>query len=191
VTLDEQILMVALWNEGLSALQIAQRMRRTRNAIIGRIYRLRQKQPEDVRLRPRPADHVTRHSFSTRQRMAQATRANLPPAPKAKPRPLPKPPPPKATKVAPVRTPDMPVNPKPWMQRAFGQCAFPLEEDGSPAVKPDSEVALSCCDPVHIHPRKGAQTYCLAHCQVMFWAYGKERAMSQPPRLRTDGKYVT
>jgi hypothetical protein len=190
--------MVALWNEGLSATQIAQRLlvtrdlHLTRNAVIGRIYRLREKRQMDPRLQPRAADHVTRQSYGFRQHMAQVTRANLPPAPKPKPPPPePPPPPPKATKVAPVRTPAMPVNPKPWMQRAYGQCAFPLEADGSPALKKDSEVVLSCCDPVHVHPRRGAQAYCLAHCEVMFWTYGKERALGSLPHLKTDGKYVT
>lgn len=195
---ETKVRIIALWNEGLSALQIARQLAPnvicSRNAVIGIIHRLREKgdtvPPE---LRPRDSTAVERSGgYALPRNFAVRVRLPAPPAPSRKTAftPPPPPPPPKV-KDAPARIEIMPLNPMPWTQRAFGQCAFPLEADGSPAIRTDSEVVLSCCDPVHVHPRRGAQKYCLTHCEVMFWTYGKERALSALPHLKTDGRHVT
>lgn len=45
-------------------------------------------------------------------------------------------------------------NPKPWLERAFGECAFPVSGEGADT--------LSCCAP------SGERTYCKDHHRIMF-----------------------
>lgn len=45
--------------------------------------------------------------------------------------------------------------PRPWLTRGFGECAFPVGEEG--------RELLSCCAPI-----KGRDAYCAAHRAVVF-----------------------
>jgi hypothetical protein len=47
------------------------------------------------------------------------------------------------------------TEPKPWLERKFGECAYPVAGDGAGL--------MSCCGPVW-----EARAYCRAHAEVMF-----------------------
>lgn len=52
--------------------------------------------------------------------------------------------------------------PLPWIERHYGQCAFPLDgEDGE---------TLSCCLPV-----EGELSYCRGHVKVMYYPNSPSR----------------
>lgn len=63
--------------------------------------------------------------------------------------------------------------PRPWLERKFGQCAFPLDY-------PDG--IYSCCKPA------GTKTYCEDHCAIMYdnWKPARPR----PPQLKTEGRFA-
>lgn len=48
------------------------------------------------------------------------------------------------------------VNPKPWVERAFGECCYPVSGEGADT--------LSCCNPA---PKTAAWNYCPTHLAVM------------------------
>lgn len=58
------------------------------------------------------------------------------------------------------------INPKPWAQRQFGECCFPVGGEGADT--------MSCCNPA---PKSSAWNYCPAHMAVMV-------SRSQPAPVR-------
>lgn len=56
----------------------------------------------------------------------------------------------------PTRAPGAAVNPKPWIERAFGECCYPVSGEGADT--------LSCCNPA---PKTAAWSYCPAHLAVI------------------------
>lgn len=133
-----------LWLDGLSYSQIARQLGGTsRNALIGKINRM------GMSYRATPAD--PQHVFRTaRPRPPRPPKAALK-APKApayivlgrlhegKP----------ATPLPPLREITLSVEPRHWLTRKFGECAWPVSGEGA--------ATLSCCA-----PSSGA-TYCAAH----------------------------
>lgn len=128
--------LIKRWDSGESAGEICNRFRCTRSAVIGKIHRLRQ-QGRITRVdAPRtPGDGVSSNKARARVKRERRTQA---PTLRAVPRP------PRAEPRPPRPAIDY-SNAKPWTERRFGECAFPI---GSGAD------ALSCCAPT------GGATYC-------------------------------
>ena len=63
---------------------------------------------------------------------------------------------------------------RPWTERQFGQCAFPVVR---------GEVTYSCCADV-----KGHKSYCPEHQRVMYLT--PKAAKPTPPYLKTDGRHL-
>jgi GcrA cell cycle regulator len=114
--------------EGLSASESARRLGVTRSALIGKAHRMGWAAERDPRL-----------AIANQLRGGRAVARALRPA-----RPdVPLPP-----------QPAVACAPRPWMQRAPGQCAFPVSGDG--------EAVMSCCAP------SGLRSYCPAHAAAMY-----------------------
>lgn len=148
-------LLKTLWNKGESASAIAKALGGgvSRSAVCAKVHRLglsgqpqihRVGRPKVKQGAPRPAPAVV-----------LAT----------KPPPSPKPVPPK-----PVNWADPPPTARPWLERAFGECAFPF--DG-----PDG--TLSCCAPT------GGARYCEDHRAVMW-----RPKPPKPPRVPSERRRV-
>jgi hypothetical protein len=128
-----------LWIKGVPVTQMASRIsakfgkKVTRNAVIGKAHRLglAHEFPRDGN-KDREAARV-RGKMAAREKAAKRDRRHLERAEAAKPI---------LADVSYAR---------PWMERANGQCAFPLGERGS---------VMSCCFPTD-------ETYCAAHRQAM------------------------
>ncbi len=139
-----------LWGEGKSGTEIAAIFGGiSRCAVLGKIHRLHlAKRPKDQRqARPRadrPAKQRPRVNNTGGARKVEAIRI------KGK-HPIPPP----AVIDASFA--------KPWLQRQFGECAYPIAGDGDETV--------SCCAPCHGH------RYCAGHRKVMFYK----------PRTTLDG----
>lgn len=155
---DELVAKVCdLWEAGDTATTIAAKLDISRNAVIGKVHRLRQAGHKFKRLsvskEQRAQDVATR---ATAQRIAREKREAA------------------ALDRAAVRggtIARMVVNgepkafgpaplivdashAKPWLERAFGECAFPIAGEGAETV--------SCCG------KTGGATYCAPHRAVMF-----------------------
>jgi len=134
---DERVaLLTKLWGEGLSGSQIAKKLGGlTRSAVIGKVHRLKLPGRE----RPAAPARVKRPPMS-RARQSDAGRAVA------------------TTKLRPLQPPAPPVvvtaeHAKPWTERRFGECAYPIAGEGADTV--------SCCAPTE-------KTYCKAHSAAMF-----------------------
>lgn len=125
-----------LWLEGKSASECAAFVKqsfgttRTRNAIIGRIHREGLSRSGGRTAVVNRAGQIARVKKPKPVRVARVAR---PVAPK------------------PVKLIADVSNARPWLERTFGQCAFPLGEKGA---------VQSCCAPTE-------ETYCVAHRQIM------------------------
>jgi len=155
-----------LWDDGYSAQQIAQDLGGcTRNAVVGVVHRRGWSRPEPKasRIRDRlprvggaaalarakaavPVEHRPR-AIQTRGPVIAVSR--LAPLPPARPAPA----------VADASLA------KPWTERAFGECAFPIAGEGADTV--------SCCQPVtpivirEVGGKPTGGRYCRAHERVM------------------------
>lgn len=72
--------------------------------------------------------------------------------------------------------------PKPWLEREFGECAFPVETDGN---------TQSCCKPVSwrtVHGKVVVRNYCEDHCAIMYENW--KPARPRPPQLKTNGRFA-
>jgi GcrA cell cycle regulator len=143
---DERVeLLEKLWGEGLSCTQIARKMGGvTRNAIIGKVHRLglprrRLKKVRGAGVARPTSTQAPTHGFSTLRVSAQGKVFRVPPA-----RPLP--PAPAIFDVTAA---------KPWTERAFGECAFPVSGEGADT--------LSCCRKVLEDAR-----YCEEHFGLIY-----------------------
>lgn len=163
-----------LWKVGQSASDIARALGPdvTRNAVISKIARLGL-----IGTRPEAAIHASRKAA---YRLANPPKANTR-APRPNrvrtPRKVPRPRinnlaavnvqrraerAPREAYVAPAPVLIDATLAKPWIERAFGECAYPIMGEGADT--------FSCCHPTHGH------TYCPAHRAVMFVA------PTSPPR---------
>lgn len=160
---------VALWEDGLSASKIADLIgAASKNVIIGKINRMRIAghpfKRESAAKGTRERARVSRAGGKARVAMQKVNAK--PKAPKAPKKPKP-------NNVAAVnmarraerdaaKAEALPPSPvifdatfaKPWTERLFGECAFPILGDGADTV--------SCCI------RTGGKTYCSGHAKVMF-----------------------
>lgn len=131
-----------MWTEGFSGAQIAKKLGGiTRNAVIGKIHRLglaaRAKPSAPAKVGVRVRAKVARRPRSSDTGRAVATT-------KLRPLPPPRREPPPVVSVE---------NARPWITRAFGECAYPVAGEGADT--------FSCCAPC------GEATYCKAHRAVM------------------------
>lgn len=151
---DERIeLLKALWARGLSASQVAKQLRDTsRSAVIGKLHRLGVSnrghafKPAPVRIGKTGAAGLAK---------ARAVSGTAPePASQARPRGgilsstrlKPMPPPPASQPIDATKA-------KPWTERRFGECAYP--------VGGEMADTLSCCLPAE-------GNYCPRHRAIMF-----------------------
>lgn len=148
-----------MWDAGESALSIARQMKISRNAVIGKIHRLRQAGHPFSRASMTKAQIVQASSAARavqeihrQKRVAAAlkrregeqyrgtiARMVVKPEPQA------------------FASPAVIVDAsfaKPWQERAFGECAYPIGGEGAETI--------SCC------ARTFGQTYCTGHYEVMF-----------------------
>jgi hypothetical protein len=150
---EERIeLLKAWWAEGKSAGEIAYLMPGgfSRCAIIGKAHRLGLK-GRAAAAKAAAGVLNTRHSRESRKRNTDAPKSKAAGHPwftgtGSKP---PQPQPPERAKSA----AEIARAPRPWETRAFGECAFPLEQ-------PDGAV-FSCCNPVD--PPRVDWCYCAGH----------------------------
>jgi GcrA cell cycle regulator len=149
---------IRLWDAGKTGSEIAAALsvERTRSAVLGYVHRLRvagqsftrKTTPKGTRVRDK----------QERRRIYQ--RAALQPPKPPKPRKEPRVPPP------PVDA----SNAKPWTERTFGECAFPISGQGADT--------FSCCTPT------GGKTYCAAHASIMFAAPATRAQIEAAKRAR-------
>ena len=168
------------WREGRSCSQIAKALGGlTRSAVIGKVHRLK------LAGRARPINPGARKAAAPKLTVVRPPKA--PPTPKpergkhirptgaSRPLPFDK----SAShgeRVAAIAA--VPVSPKPWLERAFGECAAPIDAGGE---------TYSCCNPVPPVPHGAPPaSYCLQH-QALFFA----PAPAKPITWRDDatGKY--
>jgi hypothetical protein len=61
------------------------------------------------------------------------------------------------------------TEPRPWLSREAGECAFPVGGDG--------EAVLSCCGPA-----EGRSAYCAAHHRIVFRPIGQAARTAEQRR---------
>lgn len=128
--------LTTLWGEGWSSGQIAKRLGLTRNCVIGKVYRLGLKRNEAAQLNLRQLAGHGLHKPARVMRPKAVKRPKPEPARKvvggppaaaiirraeAKPIPLPEP------QEAPVSL----LHAKPWTERQFGECTWPVSGEGA------------------------------------------------------------
>ena len=148
-----------LWKDGLSAGQIAVRLGATRNAVLGKLKRLKLLGTRASASPPGRAPNAPRPAGAPRLALAGEPPASEPPraAPSYPELDVPE------TAFAPLPG----AVPRPWLQRDDGECAFPAGGDGAGL--------WSCCAPV-----KPGSPYCPAHHGRVFRA--------EPPAARRDAE---
>lgn len=142
-------LCIVLWNDGRSASEITALLGRghSRAAVCGKIHRLRglghvlravtpadkaTKAPRPMAARKEPTARLPKYRVSPVN--GRVYRFGEP-------------------KALPAASPIDASHAKPWIERAFGECAYPISGEGADT--------LSCCAPT-------STTYCKAHRWVMF-----------------------
>jgi GcrA cell cycle regulator len=145
---DERIaLLKKLWRDGLTGSQIAKRLGYvTRSAVIGKANRLGlasralPKVTAGGVARPSKTRTASRGGFASVRVSTQGKVFAAPPV-------MPLPPMPAILDVSQA---------KPWLERAFGECAFPVAGEGADV--------MSCCAPVR---GEGAR-YCAGHHKIVY-----------------------
>lgn len=133
---DERFDLAArLWKNGLSATQIAKQLGGvSRSAVLGKLGRAKL-----LGTRAKPSAPAKAPQMPSVRRANNGRIYRQPP-----PVPLPAP-----------RLVDDGTTAKPWLVRAFGECAYPVSGDGADAY--------SCCATV-----KGGSPYCQEHFDLMY-----------------------
>lgn len=162
-----------LWLEGRSAAEVAKALSAgsggaaplTRNAVLGKIHRIGLSRPDRARATgdgSTAAERAAnRREATNRAKAAVVRKMNAEPA-------KPRPPKVEAVPLAAIESP----NARPWMEREFGQCAWPLGEAGA---------IMSCCNPV----TRGS--WCEGHAAVGYETRVREPLSSQAAWLtRTE-----
>ena len=140
-TPERQALLERLWLEGKSCTEIGDQLGISRSAAMGRLTRTGF---AGKGARPRPINLSLRKSVKvkavpTTKPVWRAPVLTVVPGPPVSKPPLP----------MPVLTAATGSEPRPWIERARGQCAWPIGDDG----------AMSCCKPTGDR----AQVYCADH----------------------------
>lgn len=155
-TEEREAALIRLWDDGACAREVARTLgAASRSAICGKVARLRQ---EGRITRPMETARTRGASVRAGMRAVGRARAVAPPKP-AKPRLIvlghgavavaSEPAPPRVPFNQPAFEPLPGSTPKPWTERAFGECAWPVGGDG--------DAMLSCCNPV------AARGWCSQH----------------------------
>jgi GcrA cell cycle regulator len=163
-TEDRVALVKTLWIAGKSAQEVAdalnraapREMRVTRNAVIGLVHRkgLSNNGRAPAARPARPVKQAAERLAATnRAKAAIVSRMNAEPA-------KPRPPKVEAVPLAAIESP----NARPWMEREFGQCAWPLGEAGA---------IMSCCNPV------SRGSWCEGHAAVGYLGLGRNEVVHQ------------
>lgn len=133
-----------LWRRGLSARQIAEKLGCvSRNAVIGKARRLHlahRTESFHKATRALPSSRLTVIKAVKPQSKMFGINAGRPPK---LPQPLPV-----------LRGPSLAIEPRPWLTRLFGECAYPVDGEGAET--------RSCCAPC-----AGAR-YCGQHHKLMY-----------------------
>lgn len=137
--------LVRLWTEGASASGIAEALGDvSRSAVLGKLHRLRLLRSRKPASAPRRYDGPVAVAAPGPQPAAvERPRAPTPPEPPRSPW--------REAAFAPLPE----TTPRPWLTRAFGECAFPVGEH--------AEGLLSCCATA-----KPRSAYCPAHHAIAF-----------------------
>ena len=138
--------LVRLWTEGVSASGIAETLGDvSRSAVLGKLHRLgllRSRKPASA---PRRYEGLSLATPATPPKPSAPRRASGATAPE----------PPRSPWREAAFAPLVGTTPRPWLSRAFGECAFPVGGDG--------DALMSCC--AKVKPRAG---YCPAHHAIAF-----------------------
>lgn len=145
----------ALWESGESASSVARQLNVTRNAVIGKVHRLRNAGHEFKRKKMDKAATVAASHAARAVARIRAPKKSREGSPNLAHR-LVKLVEPKVK----TFTPPAPVVidascAKPWTERAFGECAYPIGGEGADTV--------SCCAIT-----KAGSSYCAGHHRLMF-----------------------
>lgn len=151
-TPEEDRLAKEMAEQGRSASEIGKVLGRSRNAILGRFHRLGVK-GKGERAEVQYAAAKRRAAAKPKRLVVEPKRLVV--VPKAEPAPSP----PAVFNIA-----DYPHN-RPWLERRFGECAFPVTGAGADTV--------SCCARTE---DRGADIYCAQHREVMY--------VPKPPRRK-------
>lgn len=166
-TPDNTETLVRMRAEGHSAAEIARTVGTTRHAVLGKAWRMGLANPvrakENMSLVCKAA--------------AKALKPRIPKAPKPKPeKPIivrREPPHPPTYRPKEVRVVDESLM-RPWIERQFGQCAFPIVR---------GETTFSCCADT-----AGHRAYCPEHQRVMYQALKPMKP--KDIHLKTNGRYL-
>lgn len=169
-TPDNTETLVRMRAEGHSAAEIARTVGTTRHAVLGRAWRMGLANPvrarENLGLTSKASAKALTH---------QKPKAPKPPKPKVE-KPIlvrREPPHPPTYKPKEVRVVDESLM-RPWTERQFGQCAFPVVR---------GETTFSCCADT-----AGHRAYCPEHRQVMYQT--SQAAKPRPAHIKTDGRHL-
>jgi GcrA cell cycle regulator len=165
---DARIAQLArLWAEGQSASKIAEALGDvSRSAVLGKLLRLNLLGSRAAASAPRRYDGPVRNA-----RWSEAARADAGIAGAARQAAGPPPAPPRSPWREAAFAPLQGTEPRPWLSREAGECAFPVGGDGVEIV--------SCCAPAR--PRSA---YCEAHHRVVF------KAVSQSARAAEQRRWA-
>jgi GcrA cell cycle regulator len=170
-TEDRVAEMKKLWLEGRSAAEVARALsagtggavRLTRNAVLGKIHRIGLSRPD--RARATGDGWTAAERAANRRDATNAAKAAVVRKMNAEPA-KPRPPKVKAVPLAAIESP----NARPWMERGFGECAWPLGEAGS---------IMSCCNPV------SRGSYCEGHAAAAFVSIQRAARFAWSDRVET------
>ncbi len=138
-----------LWADGVSASGISEALGDvSRSAVLGKLHRL-------GLLGSRLPASAPRRYDGRAQAPAPAARGALVASAPARPRAAAPPTPPSSPWREAAFTPLAGTAPRPWLTRAFGECAFPVGGEG--------EAIVSCCAPT-----QRQSGYCAAHHRIVF-----------------------
>lgn len=136
--------LTAMWAEGLSCGEIAKALGVTRNAVIGKRHRMKLPKRQE-------ASHRVNHmSYRPKREPKPPKEPKAPKQPRRGQAEKHRPP---LFAAAPVDA----THAKPWLERAFGECAYIIAGEGADSI--------ACCGPA---VDAVLRPYCIGHSAVMF-----------------------